>query len=107
MNRELIHLLDKVQVIKINGKKNNLVKGLAYDSRDVKTGYIFFALKGIHTDGHEYIDKAIDNGAAVIFHSDDISMFLPEVTYIKVKGVVIYKYEFIVSYFYGHSREIL
>ena len=106
MTKELNNLLDKVQVIKINGKKNIMVNGLAYDSRDVKTGYIFFALKGIHTDGHEYIDKAIDNGATVIFHSDDISTFLPEITYVKVEDTR-YIMSTVSSAFYDHPSSKL
>ena len=34
------------------------------DSRKVKKGDIFVALRGISSDGHDYIDKAIDNGAS-------------------------------------------
>ena len=86
MNRDIDELLAEVQVLEINGKKNKLVTGLAYDSRDVKPGFIFFALKGIHIDGHEYIEKAISNGAVVIFHSDEVSSFLPDISYIKVKN---------------------
>ena len=36
------------------------------DSRKVKPGDIFVALRGISSDGHDYIDKAIENGASKI-----------------------------------------
>ena len=85
MNRDLNVLLNRVEDFEIKGNKNPVVTGLAYDSRDAKPGYVFFALKGIHTDGHEYINKAIENGAAVIFHSDKLSDYLPNLTYVKVK----------------------
>lgn len=101
MNKELNSLLDGTRVIEIKGSKNPLVTGLAYDSRNVKPGFIFFALKGIHTDGHEYIEKAIRNGALVIFHSDDLPEFNPEVSYVKVKDT---RYEMspVSSAFYDH-----
>ncbi|MEK6734444.1 MAG: Mur ligase family protein, partial [Pseudomonadota bacterium] len=45
--------------------------GIAVDSRLVKPGYIFVAIKGIIQDGHKYIDQAIGNGASVIIYQDD------------------------------------
>ncbi|MBP9015773.1 MAG: UDP-N-acetylmuramoyl-L-alanyl-D-glutamate--2,6-diaminopimelate ligase, partial [Candidatus Atribacteria bacterium] len=34
------------------------VRGLAFDSRRVQPGYVFFALSGSNTDGHFYIEDA-------------------------------------------------
>ncbi len=47
------------------------ISGIAYDSRDVKTGppgtgFMFVARKGLAQDGHKYIDDAIKNGAVAI-----------------------------------------
>ncbi|MDR3192446.1 MAG: UDP-N-acetylmuramoyl-L-alanyl-D-glutamate--2,6-diaminopimelate ligase [Treponema sp.] len=49
-----------------------LVTGLAYDSRKVKPGNLYFALKGLHTDGHTYIGQALENGASVVVHQDEL-----------------------------------
>src|SRR5690606_21051066 len=38
--------------------------GVETDSRDVRSGDLFFALKGENSDGHVYLDKAFANGAA-------------------------------------------
>lgn len=43
-----------------------LVTGLGIDSRKIETGHVFFALAGAAHDGHDYIDNAIDAGAAAI-----------------------------------------
>ncbi len=40
------------------------VSGVEIDSRDVRSGDLFFALKGETTDGHRFLDKAFANGAA-------------------------------------------
>jgi UDP-N-acetylmuramoyl-tripeptide--D-alanyl-D-alanine ligase len=40
------------------------VAGVEIDSRDVRSGDLFFALKGESTDGHRFLDKAFANGAA-------------------------------------------
>lgn len=42
------------------------VTGITLDSREVNPGFIFTALKGINQDGHDYIDKAIEQGAVAI-----------------------------------------
>ena len=43
-----------------------VVTGLAIDSRAVKPGDLFVAIDGEHVDGHDFIDNALDNGAAAI-----------------------------------------
>lgn len=49
------------------------VSGVEIDSRDVRSGDLFFALKGESTDGHKFVDKAFANGAAaaVVEHPID------------------------------------
>jgi len=42
------------------------VRGLAFDSRRVQPGYVFFALSGSNTDGHFYIEDAIERGAVLV-----------------------------------------
>ncbi len=42
------------------------IKGITSDSRDVKPGYLFAALKGTRFDGRDYIDEAVKNGATHI-----------------------------------------
>lgn len=49
----------------------NEVANITSDSRTVKAGTIFVALSGSHTDGHQYVEKAIESGAlAVVIQSD-------------------------------------
>ncbi len=42
------------------------VSGVEIDSRDVRAGDLFIALKGENMDGHAFIDKAFANGAAAV-----------------------------------------
>ena len=44
-----------------------IVRGLTYDSRAVSPGDAFFALRGAEVDGHDYLQQAIELGAAVVF----------------------------------------
>jgi UDP-N-acetylmuramoyl-L-alanyl-D-glutamate--2,6-diaminopimelate ligase len=43
-----------------------VIRGLAYDSRQVTAGDLFFALPGTEVDGHDYVDQALDRGAAAL-----------------------------------------
>ncbi|HAU32719.1 MAG TPA: UDP-N-acetylmuramoyl-L-alanyl-D-glutamate--2,6-diaminopimelate ligase [Desulfotomaculum sp.] len=54
---------------KILAKSKDLqvpVRGLAYDSRSVGQDFLFFAVEGFKTDGHLFIEKAIENGASAV-----------------------------------------
>ena len=46
------------------------VTGVSIDSRTLQTGDIFFAIKGPHFDGHDFVSQAIDGGAACVVISD-------------------------------------
>lgn len=49
------------------------VKGITSDSRKVKDGYVFVCIKGIHSDGHRYVQQALENGAiAVVAEERDV-----------------------------------
>src|SRR5881227_3598108 len=50
----------------IIGTVDRVVEGIAYDSRRVQKNFLFVALRGEKTDGHQFIDQAVDTGASVI-----------------------------------------
>jgi UDP-N-acetylmuramoyl-L-alanyl-D-glutamate--2,6-diaminopimelate ligase len=53
------------------------VAGIAHDSRKVAQGFVFFAIKGAHFDGHEHIASAIANGAVAVVGEKDLSLNVP------------------------------
>lgn len=57
---------DIVQPITVNGNLNVDIKGIAYDSRRVKPGTLFVAVKGEHYDGNQFVDEAIERGAVAV-----------------------------------------
>lgn len=63
-------LLSDLSNIQIAGLSEREITNLAYDSRNVKPGGIFVAIKGFHTDGHAYIPQAIERGAVAIVVED-------------------------------------
>jgi len=52
-------ILYKVNITSTSGDMNLEVAGVAFDSRKVKKDFLFVAIKGHQSDGHEFIDKAI------------------------------------------------
>jgi len=54
-----------------------VIRGLAYDSRQVTAGDLFFALPGAEVDGHDYVDQAIERGAAAVILERTPSGFDP------------------------------
>ncbi len=59
-------LLSDVEVIDQKGNKDLLISDLKIDSREVVPGDLFVCLKGLQTDGHEYINEAVQRGAKAV-----------------------------------------
>jgi UDP-N-acetylmuramoyl-L-alanyl-D-glutamate--2,6-diaminopimelate ligase len=62
----LSELLKGVEYKKIKGDETLNISEIKYDSRKVKQGDLFVAIKGFKDDGHAYIENAIQSGAAAI-----------------------------------------
>ncbi|MDR2621365.1 MAG: UDP-N-acetylmuramoyl-L-alanyl-D-glutamate--2,6-diaminopimelate ligase [Dysgonamonadaceae bacterium] len=58
------------------------VSGIHADSRKIGQGYLFVAVKGVQSDGHDYIEKAIENGAKVI-----VCQVLPDKQHLDVQYI--------------------
>lgn len=64
--KALSELLKAVKPLHIAGNCEKEITGVEIDSRKVKQGYLFIAMKGTQVDGHRFIPKAIAQGAAAI-----------------------------------------
>lgn len=63
---ELKKILVGLEGIKAKGNLDLDVKGIESNSKNIKEGYMFVAIKGFSTDGHEFVEKAIQNGAIAV-----------------------------------------
>ncbi len=63
---KLEQILKHCQIQELHGDMDLDVTGLHYDSRQIRPGDAFFALRGVVSDGHSFIASAIANGARVI-----------------------------------------
>ena len=67
---KLKDLLKDVDYKLIQGDIDLEIKDITYDSRSVTKDKVFVAMKGFRVDGHDYIDKAIENGCKCIILED-------------------------------------
>lgn len=72
---ELTQLLNSVHVIQVTGEvQRKDVAGIVYDSRKVQKNSLFVAIKGFQTDGHRYLQDAINKGAIGVVVEDNNSI---------------------------------
>jgi UDP-N-acetylmuramoyl-L-alanyl-D-glutamate--2,6-diaminopimelate ligase len=81
----LNELLYKVNITAVSGSTDISILNLQTDSRKVEIGTCFIALKGSVTDGHDFIDAAIEKGAVAIVCEKMPSNLIPTITYVCVK----------------------
>ncbi len=63
---ELAKIVENVDVTSVWGNQDVEIRGIRYDSRKIEEGDLFVALKGAKMDGHRYIAKAFEMGAAAV-----------------------------------------
>ena len=78
-------ILFRVSIRSVYGNTGITVNELQIDSRKIKTGDVFIAIRGAATDGHQFIDMAERNGAAAIVCEQMPDNKKDGVTYIQVE----------------------
>ena len=68
---KLAEILQTVRPLAVEGSLDRDITGISYDSRRVKPGNLFVAMPGEKTDGHRFVEAAIDCGAAAIVLEQD------------------------------------
>ncbi|HSN07791.1 MAG TPA: Mur ligase domain-containing protein, partial [Hanamia sp.] len=82
----LQQILYKVNLETVVGDTTIQILDLQIDSRKVKPGSCFIAVKGTVTDGHEYIETAINKGASAIVCEKIPDVINEEVHYVVVRN---------------------
>lgn len=80
----LNELIKNITAEKIIGNTQVEVTGIEFDSRQVKTGSLFVAQRGVASDGHQFITKAVANGAKVVVCEELPAEIADGIAYIKV-----------------------
>ena len=63
---KLKEMLVGLENLKVKGDLDIEISGVENNSKNVKQGYLFVAIQGFSTDGHQYVENAIENGAVAI-----------------------------------------
>ena len=81
---KLSELISKLKVTRAEGPADVDITGVDIDSRRVASGHLFVAIRGTQTDGHQYIAKAIELGAAAILCEELPDKLADGVAYVQV-----------------------
>ena len=79
-------VLYKVNIRSVAGSTDIEVKDVRIDSRNVKQGSLFIAIKGAAADGHQFIDKAVGSGAVAVVCEEMPSAKKEGVSYVQVES---------------------
>jgi UDP-N-acetylmuramoyl-L-alanyl-D-glutamate--2,6-diaminopimelate ligase len=94
---ELTQLLNTVNAIQVTGEvQRKHVSGIVYDSRKVQKNSIFVAIKGYKTDGHKFLQDAINKGAVAVVVEDQNSIPDEFISHAQIAKIVV-----------GNSRKAL
>ena len=63
---QLKNILMGLEGLKLKGNLELEVEGIESNSKNIKPGFLFVAIKGFSVDGHQYVNSAIENGATAI-----------------------------------------
>ena len=102
----LSQILSKVEVVSFTASEDVQIEGLTYDSRQVKRGDCFFAVRGTQADGHRFIDKAVEAGAVAVVCEQLPEQLSPQVSYVVVKDSNAAMADIAAAYYDNPSHEI-
>jgi UDP-N-acetylmuramoyl-L-alanyl-D-glutamate--2,6-diaminopimelate ligase len=75
-----------VNLTAVSGNTDIVIRDVQIDSRKVQSRTIFVAVRGSAVDGHQFISKALDQGATVIVGEEIPSEKKADITYVQVKN---------------------
>src|SRR5690606_20924002 len=84
--KELKDILYKVTINAVVGSTTMQINSIHFDSRGISKNDVFVAIKGTISDGHQFIDKAMENGAKAVVCETLPSNLQNGITYIEVES---------------------
>jgi UDP-N-acetylmuramoyl-L-alanyl-D-glutamate--2,6-diaminopimelate ligase len=83
--KTLKDILYKVSIEAVKGSTDIAIQKIEFDSRKVELNDVFVAIRGTVSNGHDFIEKALNQGATVIVCDTFPSIIVNGVTYVQVK----------------------
>ncbi len=82
--QNLTHLIEDIKPLEVIGNADTIISDIQFDSRKIKTGDLFVAVIGSASNGHDFIDSAIAQGARAIVCQELPTTINNDICYIKV-----------------------
>jgi UDP-N-acetylmuramoyl-L-alanyl-D-glutamate--2,6-diaminopimelate ligase len=102
----LSDILYKARIEEVMGSTHVAISSVTFDSRKVKKDTLFVATRGTATDGHKFIEKAIEAGAAAIVCEEVPEVMRENITYVKVTDSTLALGFIACNYFDNPSQKI-
>ena len=102
--QRLRDILYKVNIRSVIGSMDLEINDVQIDSRKIKPGSLFIAVKGVAVDGHQFIDKAVEAGAVGIVYEASFSAKKEGIAYVEVENSAAAA-GFIAHNFFGQPSE--
>lgn len=99
--KSISQLIQGIKNVAVTGSTESMIEAITIDSRQIKAGSLFAALRGTQVDGHTFIEKAIEFGATAILCEELPTNIKENVTYVCVKDAA-EALGFIASTFYDN-----
>lgn len=99
-------ILYKVSIEAVKGSTDVAIGKIEFDSRKVELNDVFVAIRGTVSNGHDFIEKALNQGAAVIVCDTFPNLIVNGVTYIQVKDTNL-ALAFLASNYYNNPSQNL
>lgn len=84
--KSLKDILDGIMIREVKGDLGTEIRRIQFDSRKVEAGDLFVAVRGTHTDGHQFIAKAIELGAVAVVCEELPETLSSGVTFVQIEN---------------------
>lgn len=74
MRRNLLDIVNHITILKQSGSLDILISEIVFDSRKARKGTAFVAIKGVTSDGHDFIQNVIEAGCPVVISESQIDV---------------------------------
>ncbi|HLO72415.1 MAG TPA: UDP-N-acetylmuramoyl-L-alanyl-D-glutamate--2,6-diaminopimelate ligase [Flavobacterium sp.] len=104
--KNLKDILYKVGIEAVQGTTDVTISKIEFDSRKIELNDVFVAIRGTLSDGHDYIEKAVNLGAIAVICEEFPNTIIDGITYVKVKDSNV-ALAFLAANYYGNPSESL
>ena len=99
-------ILYRVTINRVIGSTSVAINNIEFDSRKIEFNDVFVAIKGVLSDGHNYIEKATDLGALVIICEKIPDKIINGITYVEVDNSNLALSVLAANYFGNPSEDV-